>query len=206
MIQGVGETFKMTYCDSANQESDRVITIMNVEKDDANIDIIAHCHLRNETRSFRVDRIIGDMVNMANGKAVSPVEICGDIMDEAVALKIALSGVQKEIKALKFFAKVIRDKFSKKERAPIISFIRSNTNTHNFSDEAIDEWLCQLWCGDAYGYKLDGDMTEYRTLINGIKTERMADCRDVAVEIARGSGRRLISPELLARINSDFSN
>ncbi|WAR46904.1 hypothetical protein [Methylomonas rapida] len=115
-------------------------------------------------------------------------------------------GFRTEIKALKFFSKTTRDKFSKKERIPIIQFIKANSNVHGFSDDVLYEWLGQLWCGDVYSYKRDGDMSEYLNLLSGIKPTLMSSCRDTALTIARGSGRRPISPELLARINSDFSN
>ncbi|WP_367154662.1 WYL domain-containing protein [Methylomonas sp. HYX-M1] len=70
-----GETYQIDYCDALGEATSRTITVHEVEKRGKSIYLEAFCHLRNEMRTFVIDRIVGDMVNVSTGKSVTPIEI-----------------------------------------------------------------------------------------------------------------------------------
>ncbi|WP_456238248.1 WYL domain-containing protein [Methylomonas rapida] len=57
----------------------------------------AFCHLRNEIRTFSIDRIVGDMVNVSTGKSVRVVDLCGDLMKDEETLDILLFEIKTDL-------------------------------------------------------------------------------------------------------------
>jgi hypothetical protein len=93
---------------------------------------------------------------------------------------------------------------AKRERAHIVGFIQQNADVRGYSEEEVDNWLHKLLCGEAYKY-LQGDTSEYFDLLNRIPRPLMSKCRQVALAIAKGSGRKPIQPETIRRINEEFT-
>jgi hypothetical protein len=106
------------------------------------------------------------------------------------------------IKALKFFTLSTRG-FSKRERNLVADFVREITDVRGYAQEEQENWLNKLWCGDLYAYR-DGDTTEYTETLKAIPREFLVRCRDYALLIARGSGRKPVDPAWLERIETEF--
>ena len=166
--------------------------------------INAFCHLRQERRTFRIEKII---------YAVYPetAEVVENLY-KLFALSNSTNGRERiisivlpilpAIKALKFFSMQIRG-FAKRERSHIVHFIRDVVDINGYCEDEINEFLKKLWCGDIYRYR-DGDTSEYLGLLKEIPHSIMDQCQRVALLIAKGSGRKPIPHDLINRINENF--
>jgi hypothetical protein len=100
------------------------------------------------------------------------------------------------IKGLKIFT-IQLGRYRQRERGYIVKFIKDKIDIQNISDKTVDEWFKQLWCGprvkpiDIYGFK-KGDSLACEPFIKDIPDELMEKCREVAMKIAVGSGRKQI--------------
>lgn len=100
------------------------------------------------------------------------------------------------IKALKIFT-IQLGRYRQRERGYIVKFIKDKIDVQNIPDKTVDKWLKQLWCEhrvkpiDIYGFK-KGDSLACEPFIKDIPDELMEKCREVAMKIAVGSGRKQI--------------
>ncbi len=116
------------------------------------------------------------------------------------------------IKSLKLFSKLIRG-FSKREQKYIVQFIADVYGASERGNEAIGDWLKNLWCaptmpGDyinVYDYKKGHRFTCLEPLIEKIPDEYMKQCREVALNIALGSKRKPIPIDLINWIQETFA-
>lgn len=107
------------------------------------------------------------------------------------------------IKALKFFTLSTRG-FRQRERDRVTQFVQEVADLRAYSKEEIGEWVYKLWCGDLYTYR-DGDTTEYTETLQNIPSALLNRCRDYALLIARGSGRKPVDPIWVERIETEFN-
>lgn len=168
--------------------------------------IYAFCHLRQSMRSFSIARI-ERIVNLDSGEiADSPYRAFGFHLGPTgkEIFASAFWSILPAIKTLTFFAKSTGKSFKARELAFIVGFARAHAEVSGYSNESIGEWIKTLWCGDPYAY-MDGDTHAYDELRRSVPRELLPDCRFVALQIARRSGRAPIAAEILARIDNDFS-
>lgn len=168
--------------------------------------VAAHCHLRNERRTFKLQNIL-----------CAITEDTGEIVDNlwrhfgldrasngTVRIEAVFGERMIAIKVLKFYAKSTRG-FAKRERDHILNYAFQSTNVQGPSREDVDVWLQGLWAGDVYAYK-SGEEQEYNLLLSALPSYQRAGVRVTAELIARGSGRRAMSPEAAQRIARDFAS
>lgn len=189
------------YKDWSGDTTERTISDIQPEGSEA---INAFCHTRNARRTFKIANILiafdpetGEvienfwkefgMANTADGR---------ERLESLVAQSIP------SIKALKFFSLIERG-FAKKERRHLLQFIKQHHDISMYSDDEVDTWLQQLWCGDYYAYR-DGNTSEYELLLDSIPMSLRTDCRATALTIAAGSKRQRLEPEQIDRINREF--
>jgi hypothetical protein len=67
-----GGTFLILYQDIDDNVTSRKITIKKIQQEGRAVYIKAYCHLRKENRTFRRDRIIGDITDTDTGEVLSP--------------------------------------------------------------------------------------------------------------------------------------
>ncbi len=181
--------------------SERQISDIKTETQDS---IDAFCHVRNERRSFKIGNI-SQAIDADTGELVENIwkylgmELAPD--GREILLSITAKYLS-AIKALKFFSLITRG-FSFRERSHLVLFIQTHTISDDYSSEEVDSWLQQLWCGNIYSYK-DGNTNEYFQLLDSIALVIKLECKVVALNIARGSGRRPILKEVLDQIELDF--
>lgn len=94
----------ITYGDGKSEESSRVITLRSIAGHYGEPTTIgAHCHLRRQHRTFRVDRITG-MACAATGEELDPVEHC-IALHRSGALKIEDLVLTRLMRVLTFMAR-----------------------------------------------------------------------------------------------------
>jgi len=195
-------TILIRYKDFSSAVTERKISDIQPDPEGA-IAINAYCHLRDARRSFKMDRIVhaidpdtGELINP--WKLLSPVPTNNgrELLDSITWF--VLPG----IKALKFFSLSTRG-FRLRERTKVVKFIQEVAHVTDYSEDEVGEWVYRLWCADVYAY-LDGDSTEYLELLLSIPTTLLARCRDYALLIARGSGRKPLNADWAARIDAEF--
>jgi hypothetical protein len=168
--------------------------------------IDAFCHLRKEDRSFNLNNVLSAADGETGGIVGNIWRVCGAHRDfdgtEIIASQIAAA--LPAVRALKFFAQTTRG-LGARERAHILDFIRTTVAETRPPDQALEGWLRDYWCGDAYAYR-NGDATEYRWLLGAIPASLLKACRVTAAAIAAGSRRQLADSDLLQRIADDFSD
>ena len=193
----------LTYRNGDGIVSERSISDWTPDGEDA---VDAYCHLRNERRTFKLQSILR-AVDEDTGEVVGNLWRCFGLDRAAngtVRIEAALGERMTAIKVLKFYAKSTRG-FAKREREHILNFAFQGTNAHEHSREDADVWLQGLWAGDVYAYK-SGEEQEYNLLLSALPSSQRAEVRVTAELIARGSGRRAISPEAAQRIARDFAS
>ncbi|MBJ6802770.1 hypothetical protein [Geomonas propionica] len=167
--------------------------------------VMAYCHLRNEARTFNLINI-RQAVDLRTGEILTNVwESLGlDKEPNDSPRVIAVVGpLLPAIQALKYFCLQVRRKrgFSEKERRPIVDFILRHVELPScYGRLDIDDWLKKIWCGD---YQTDRDPL-YLDSLARIPKDLLLDCSQTVYQIARGSGRCAISPEVQMRIESEF--
>ena len=189
--------FLIKYRDGSGETTERRISDLRLES--ANT-YDAFCHLRNARRPFRMDRIV-QAINPDTGEVLSPYALLPN--SEPATLEALNWRVLPAIKALKFFTLSTRG-FAKREMERVAGFVREIANVTSRSKEEFEVWLYKLWCGDLYAYR-DGDTTEYTETLKAIPRELLPRCRDYALLIARGSGRKPADPAWIERIEAEFS-
>ena len=189
------------YRDGSGDATERRISDLRLESETT---IDAFCHLRNARRPFRIDRIV-HAVNPDTGEVLNPHQLLGSSPQGGRETLESLTWrVMPAIKALKFFTLSTRG-FAKRERERVVQFLQEVTDLSAYSKEEIGDWVYKLWCGNLYAYQ-DGDTTEYTETLRNMPSGLLDRCRDYALLIARGSGRKPVDPAWLERIESEFSD
>ena len=194
------KTILLKYQDSSGSVTERRISEIEIEDTQT---INAFCHLRNERRSFKIDRIL-HLVDFDSGEIINPYSYFVSSQNENTRPSIdslawhAISA----IKALKFFTLTTRG-FKQSERQRVTNFVLEVVKTSPYSPAQIDEWVYKLWCGDLYRFK-GGDTLEYTETLRNIPASLLGRCRDYALNIASGSGRKPVDPACLERIETEF--
>jgi hypothetical protein len=189
--------FLIKYRDGSGDITERRISDLRLES--ANT-YDAFCHLRKARRPFRMDRIV-HVVNPDTGEVLNPYGLLPEA--DSSTLEALTWRVLPAIKALKFFALSTRG-FAKRDGGKVADFVREVADVTLHPKEEFEEWLYKLWCGDLYAYR-DGDTSEYTETLKAIPRELLARCRDYALLVARGSGRKEVDPAWVERIESEFS-
>ena len=190
------------YKDSSGNITTRRISDLNTDNKES---INAFCHMRNTRRTFSISNIVY-AENAETGEVIEkPWEenAIYNAIDGREKLSSLTSNILPAIKALKHFSMQVRG-FAKRERNHIIKFIQKHSDVSQYNSEEQDEWLHKLWVGDIYEYR-DGDHTEYVKHLKVIPQSLKNEVREVAIAIARGSGRKQIPPEIATQINNDYT-
>lgn len=184
------------YQDGTGTATEREISDLRKETDKT---IDAFCHLRNDRRSFNLDRIIRS-VAVDTGELLNPYQLV-PLMRHPESLDSLTWKGRQAIKALKFFSLTTRG-FSKRERQHLNKFVKELVALPQ-SDEEISEWVYDLWCADLYQYR-DGDVEEYRGLLEHIPNSLLEACRACAIKIAGGSASKPENSGWIKRIDDEF--
>lgn len=190
------------YRDGEGEISERRISDLRLENETT---IDAFCHLRKARRPFKMDRIV-HAVNPDTGEILNPYQLVGapSVGAARPSIKSLLWQALPAVKALKFFTLSTRG-FRQRERDRVTQFVQEVADLSAYSKEEIGEWVHKLWCGDLYTY-WDGDTAEYTETLQNIPSALLNRCRDYALLIARGSGRKPIDPLWLERIETEFNH
>lgn len=188
------------YRDGSGEITERRISDLRLESATT---IDAYCHLRQARRPFRIDRIV-HAVDPDTGEVINPWKLVGTatLPDGRETLESLTWRVIPAIKALKFFTLTTRG-FRKRERDRVVQFVQEIADVSSYSKDEISEWVYKLWCGDLYAYG-NGDTSEYTETLRNIPASLLNQCRDYALLIAKGSGRRPIEPSWIERIENEF--
>ncbi|MEB0222898.1 hypothetical protein [Pseudomonas sp. 10S4] len=185
------------YHDGSGQITEREISDLRKENE-SNID--AFCHTREERRTFNLDRIL-HAVSPDTGELLNPYQLV-PLMRDSESLDTLTWKSRQAIKALKFFSLTTRG-FAKRERKHIDAFVKSLVNTSSHTDEDISEWVYCLWCADLYDYR-NGNVQEYKGLLEQIPNSLLDECRAFAVRIVMGSARQPENLDWMQRIDEEF--
>ncbi|UUT14783.1 hypothetical protein NQ186_11600 [Pseudomonas zeae] len=185
------------YQDGSGQITEREISDLRKEYD-ANID--AFCHTREESRTFNLDRIM-HAVAPDTGEVLNPYQLV-PLMRDPESLDSLTWKFRQAIKALKFFSLTTRG-FAKRERKHVDAFVKSLANTSSYTDEDISEWVYSLWCADLYDYR-DGNVEEYKGLLEQIPNSLLDECRAFAVRIVMCSARQPENLDWMQRVDEEF--
>lgn len=188
--------FLIKYRGGSGETTERRISDLRLESEDT---YDAFCHLRKARRPVRMDRIV-HAVNPDTGEVLNPYGLLPH--SAPPTLDAAVWRALPAIRALKFFSLSTRG-FAKRERQRLADFVREVADVTAYSKEELEEWLYKLWCGDLYAYR-DGDTGEYAETLKAIPRELLPRCREYAVLIARGSGRKAAGPIWMERIAAEF--
>lgn len=170
--------------------------------------IEAYCELRGEVRTFTLQRM-SCLIDLSTGEIISdPWEFFGvpknvSFDAERRSIDVLTWEALPAIKALKFFTLTTRG-FRKRERERVLKFAQEVCDLSAYSSDEISAWLQGLWCGAIYEYAR-GATDEYKNLLDTIPPHLVDRCRDYALWIAKGSGRKEPERHWMDRIASEFS-
>jgi hypothetical protein len=160
------------------------------------------CELRQEERSFKIQKM-SDLMDAETEEVITdPWSYFG--LRKGAEKKQDMDTLTWEalpaIKALKFFTLTTRG-FSKRERLRVLQFAEELCDLSAFSKEDLEAWLQKLWTASVY----DGNTGEYEGLLGSIPNKFLPRCREYALWIASGSGRKILNPFWEQRALSEFS-
>lgn len=159
--------------------------------------ITAHCHLRDAERPFNLPQML-HVVDDQTGEIVANP---WDYFELPASLARATGGLRSALCALKYFSAAIRG-LGKPQRVLVVGFMRQQLDLPE-TDEDLERFFYEhLWC-DLHSYTR-GDLADYQRHLSAIPEGQLKACRDVAVRIAAGSGRKPIDPTALHHIESAF--
>lgn len=92
-----GETYRIDYMDRSDEITSRIITINNIYRENNITYIKAFCHLRNEERTFRLERITGYITNTSTGEILDPDELNPLKIKTTIPVETAKSSIHLEI-------------------------------------------------------------------------------------------------------------
>lgn len=194
------------YKDSEGNVLKRTISDIRLDGDRK---INAFCHLRNDMRTFNIANIEQIIDPKTGNIEKNPWQYFG--LTESVGIIAMVHHFLPTIKALKLFSKLIRG-FSKRERMYIVRFIIDDLNIKNYKEDMVDEWIHKLYAGDipendyinVYDFTSSHTFSCLLPLIKEIPDELMEPCRNTALKITKGSGRRPVPVDLINWINTKF--
>lgn len=189
------------YRDSSGNVEERRISDIQAE---GATSIDAYCHLRQARRTFKIDRVV-HAVDLDTGEVINPWKFIanGLAADNRETLESLTWHVMPTVKALKFFTLTTRGS-RKRELDRIVQFVQEVVDVTSYSKNEVYEWVKKLWCGHLYAYR-DGNIAEYTDLLRNIPASLLKRCRDYALLIAKGSGRKPVEPSWVERIETEFS-
>ena len=194
------------YKDSERNVLERTISDISLYGDKK---INAFCHLRSDIRTFHIANIEQIIDPKTRNVEKNPWKYFG--LTESAGIVAMVHPFLPAIKSLKLFAKLIRG-FSKRERMHIVHFIIDNLKIKNYSEEIVDEWIHKLYatinwdeCINVYDFKAPNTFSCLLPLIKEIPDELMPQCRETALNIAVGSGRKQIPIDIINWINAEFT-
>lgn len=188
---------RIKYQDGAGNITERDISDPCKETDKT---IDAFCHMRNERRSFHLDRILHSVAT-DTGELLNPYKLV-PLMRDPESLDSLTWRVRQAIKALKFFSLTTRG-FSKRERQHLNNFVKELIPLPQ-NDEEISDWIYDLWCADLYQYR-EGDVEEYKELLEHIPNSLLEACRAYAIKIVGGSASKPENSGWMKRIDEEFA-
>lgn len=198
---------KIKYQASDGTTSERAISDWHPSVYPGSVD--AFCELRGDRRSFNVKRMT-EVIDLAAGEVISdPWAFFGiaevkNVDHERTSLDRLTWEVLPAIKSLKFFAITTRA-FRKRERLKVTRFVQEVCDTSAFSLEDVEAWVEKLWCANMHDY-YEGNSREYASLLMSIPPLLLDRCQEYAYWIARGSGRKPLTPHCIERLQSEFSS
>jgi len=92
-----GETYLINYQNTHNEITQRTITIKKIYRDNFATYINAYCHVREQERTFKLDRIIGYITNIDTGEMLDPAALNPLKNKLVISPKTASSAAHKEI-------------------------------------------------------------------------------------------------------------
>lgn len=184
------------YQDGTGVITEREISDVRKETDKT---IDAFCHLRNDRRSFNLDRIIRSVAS-ETGELLNPYQLVPLIRDPDSLDSLTWESRQ-AIKALKFFSLTTRG-FSRRVRQHLIEFVKEVVALSR-RDEEISDWVYDLWYADVHKYR-EGDVEEYKGLLEHIPHSLRGACRTYAKKIA-GSASNPENSGWIERIDNEFA-
>ncbi len=195
-------TILIKYRDGSGEITERKISDLRLENETT---LDAFCHLRNARRPFVINRII-HAINPDTGEILNPYRLVdAEEIDTSQQTIDALTWhALPAIKALKFFIMSTRG-FREREQKYFTEFVLDISDINSYSNEELESWLRKLWCGDLYAYN-DGETSEYAETLRSIPSELLDKCRQYAMFVAQGSGRKPIETAWLERIENEFSH
>jgi hypothetical protein len=156
--------------------------------------IEALCHLQGARRTFVISRIL-EAVDAETGELLeNPWAALPHAGSEPPTVPELLGPLVPAVLVLENFAKRTRG-FAKRERAPVLDFIARHSQRAELTPADLEKWLVGVWAGDA---------TNQADHLKRLPVALRAECRAVALQIARGSGRRPIAPEVMELIEAEF--
>lgn len=179
--------YRLTYRDGGGEDTERLISDIAAEGDDA---ITAHCHLRDARRTFRLPNILR-LVDLATGEVITDPWTWFGVRRVAWPLDLKLMPA---MKALKYLTRQLRG-LAARELAHLVRFARQACPECAAGDAELEAAIKGLW---------PGEESDYRRHLAAIPGELRAACRLTARSIAFGSGRRPVNPAIWARIDSEF--
>ena len=183
------QIYRMLYVDSSGEQSERLISNVTPQGMD---EILAYCHLRNAQRTFKLSKVVR-LMDAETGEVVAdPWSHFGVV--KGVHLPIALVP---SIRALKHLTDKLRPGGRKRERDHLVSLAEKLQPHLDLSKQELDFQIKKLWVD------LDGE-DQYRRDLESIPVEWMPLCRQTALTIAKGSGRKPVNPLALNRIDVEF--
>ncbi|MCF7818715.1 MAG: hypothetical protein K9M54_12635 [Kiritimatiellales bacterium] len=192
-------SLRITYVDSCGEISERTISDFHQENQNS---IDAFCHLRNERRSLRADRIL-NVTDPETNESLNPYEVFLN-QNDTNSISCAIWRALPAIRALKFFTMYSRG-LRKREKVILSKFVEKQLPNNCFSQEEIENWIHKLDYSDLY-VQLNGDTEPYKAMLCSIPADLLPLCRDFAFIIASGSGRKPIPPSLEMRVINEFSD
>lgn len=167
--------------------------------------IEAYCQLRKERRTFKIMNMLSVVDEQSGEQQKNLWRTFGleRSSDGREKIEAILGERLMAIRVLKFYSISTRG-FAKRERDHLLNYALQGITSIGYSREDVDSWLQSLWAGDVNAYAA-GDDAEYKLMLSFLPSIQVPGVRITAELIARGSGRRALSPDAAERIARDFA-
>ena len=168
--------------------------------------IEAFCHLRGERRTFKLMGVL-DAVDEDSGE-VLPNPWLAFGLDKSSAGRTRLQAFFGDqvaaLRVLLIYTKGTRG-FAARERGRVVDYLLRRAGPEWPGRDEVEAWLGTLWAGDSYAYRC-GDEREFQVLLDAVRPEQLPALRAAAIQIALGSGRRPVPPEVAERLMRHFGS
>lgn len=190
----VSANLEIGYCDAAGNETVRKIHVRQFDPRHSRGMLLAHCHLRKESRSFRVDRIKA-CVDTDTGEVVTNVLDHLNIRRGAQPdrIKDILARDYRDIVRVVGYMGMADGEFSDSERAVVAEYIRKLTR-----DPRVDQDVVYAAANKIGKTSLKGFKAAVGRIVNsgGVSPIHLAGC---CYDIARADGK--VTPEEQEALN-----